>query len=64
MLKEMKIMSENNQDCWLTRVNQMENLLKMPKNMKYSKSSGKNISSILKGKFEHYCGKQKLMNSK
>ena len=29
MLKEMKIMSENNQDCWLTRVIQMENLLKL-----------------------------------
>ena len=54
MLKEMKIMSENNQDCWLTRVNQMENLLKLPQNMKYSKSSGKNISSILKGKFEYF----------
>ena len=47
-------MSDNNQDCWLTRVNQIDNLLKMPKSIRYSKSSGKYISSILKGKFDHY----------
>ena len=54
VLKEMETMSMNNQDCWLTRVHQIEKLLKMPQNLKYSKSSGKNISSILRGKFDTF----------
>ena len=41
VLREMSDMSENGDDCWLHRVNKIENLLKIPKNLKLTKNSGK-----------------------
>ena len=54
VLKELETMSSKGHDCWLTRVNKIENSLKIPKNMLYNKSSGKRILSFLKGKFDGY----------
>ena len=52
VLTEMENMAENGQDCWLTRVSQIENMLKAPKNMQFTKLSGKKILSLLKDKFD------------
>ena len=54
VLKEMTEMSENDQDCWLTRVNKIENILKIPKNFSLSQTSGKNLTRIVKSKFDRY----------
>ena len=53
-LDEMKIMSEQGNDCWLSRVNRIESLLKIRKPHLYSKTSGKKISSDLQSKFSIY----------
>ena len=50
----MMEMSNKGTDCWLTRVEKIENLLKIPTNIKYSKFSGKKIITILRGKFDSY----------
>ena len=42
------------QDCWLTRVRQMEGLLNLPRLSYFSKTSGKRLSSVLKSKFDRY----------
>ena len=39
-------------DNWLSRVKQIENLLKIPQNLFFNASSGKRILKILKSKFE------------
>ena len=54
VLKEMSVMSENGHDCWLSRVNTMEQLLNIPKTMKISKTSGKNLTAMVKSKFDKY----------
>ena len=54
VLTEMENMVENGQDCWLTRISQIEKLLKTPKNMQFSKLSGKKILSLLKSKFDGF----------
>ena len=53
-LDEMKIMSEQGNDCWLLRVNRIESLLKIRKPNFYSKTSGKVISLALQSKFSIY----------
>ena len=54
VLTEMKAMSLDGRDCWLTRVNNIEKLLKIPQNLKFSKSSGKNLTAIVKSKFDSF----------
>ena len=54
VLTEMTEMSNMGTDCWLTRINSIEKSLKIPTNMKYSKCSGKKITSILRGKFDSF----------
>ena len=54
VLNEMTKMSENGHDCWLTRVNTIENLLNIPKNMKLTKTSGKNITARVRSIFERF----------
>ena len=54
VMTEMKAMSGDGRDCWLTRVEKIEKLLKMPPNLKFSKFSGKNITAIVKGKFDSF----------
>ena len=39
-------------DSWLSRVCQIEEILQMPKNIFFSKSSGKTLSTLLKSKFD------------
>jgi hypothetical protein len=51
---EMTEMTSKGHDCWLSRVNQMEKLLKTPGNLKFSKFSGKKITLLLKGKFDAF----------
>ena len=48
----MTDMTERGQDCWLFRVNKIEQLLNVPGNLKHNKFVGKKLSSILKGKFD------------
>ena len=54
VLQDMTAMSETGQDCWLTRVNKLENLLKIPRTLRLTKTSGKNIAKIVKSKFDKY----------
>ena len=48
VLSEMSAMCDRGQDCWLTRVNRIEHLLNLPKNMKKSKTSGKNLKALVR----------------
>ena len=41
-------MSKSGQDCWLTRVDKIEQLFSIPKNLKFTKTSGKNITARVK----------------
>ena len=54
VLTEMNEMSKKGTDCWLTRVNSIEKNFKIPTNFKYSKFSGKKITTILRGKFDSF----------
>ena len=54
VVTEMRKMSASGQDCWLSRINQLENLLKFTKPLYFSKTSGEKITSGLHGKFERY----------
>ena len=54
VLVEMREMSAGGQDCWLTRVDQLETLLKLTRQKVYNKTSGKNITSALQSKFSRY----------
>ena len=54
VLTEMENMGEYGQDCWLTRVSQIENMLKAPKNMQFTKLSGEKILSLLNDKFDFF----------
>ena len=51
-LHEMDILNKKKCDNWLRRVEQIENLLKIPWNLFFNKSSGKIILKCLKSKFE------------
>ena len=53
-MSEFEELTNQGQDCWLSRVNKMEANLKIPSNISFNKSSGKKILSILKGKFDCY----------
>ena len=54
VMTEMGQMSEKGQDCWLTRVNKIEQLLKIPKISGPAKTRGKKLTNILKSKFERF----------
>merc|ERR1712240_559131 len=54
LMVEMHGMADKNQDCWLTRVQKVENLLKTPKLPSLSRTSGKNILADLQSKFEKF----------
>ena len=54
VLSEMSAMCDRGQDCWLTRVNRIEHLLNLPKNMKKSKTSGKNLKVLVRSKFDKH----------
>ena len=58
-MSEMSLMSDSGQDCWLTRVRQMETLLGGPSIKCHSKQSGKHINRFIKGIFER-CWLDKL----
>ena len=66
-LSEMEQLSKQNSDTWLTRVCQIEKILKIPQNIFLSKTSGKRLVAILKSKFDiHFLEKineVKLSNS-
>ena len=51
---EMKQMSDQGEDCWLSRVNKIEGLLKIIKPCFYNKTSGRLINSALRSKFDCY----------
>ena len=51
-VKEMEHLNERKCESWLTRVSQIEKVLKIPQNLFFSKSSNKKILSILKSKFD------------
>ena len=50
---EMTEMANNGYDSWLTRVTNMEKILKLPR-LNFSKLSGKKIKSLLKSKFDRF----------
>ena len=54
VMTEMAQMSDMGQDCWLTRVNNIEKLLKIPKTYGPIKTRGKKLTNILKGKFDRF----------
>ena len=47
-------MSARGQDSWLTRVEKIENLLKIPRNYGPIKSAGKKLTSFLNSKFDRF----------
>ena len=53
-LQEMSQMSNSNQDCWLTRVEKIEKLLKIPRDLSRTKTSGRKLATIIKSKFDRY----------
>ena len=57
-MTEMKAMVARDQDCWLTRVQNIEKMLKTPKLAGPSKTSGKTILSFLKTLFEKHWHEQ------
>ena len=54
LMVEMRTMADQNQDCWLTRVQKLEKLTNCPKISGFSKTSGKTILAALKLKFEQF----------
>ena len=50
----MSQMSNSGQDCWLTRVEKIEKLLRIPSHLSWSKTSGKKLATIVKSKFDRY----------
>ena len=54
MLEEMKVMAENKDDCWLTRVNMIQKLLNIPDRPVFKKGSGKRTTTDLKGCFDRH----------
>ena len=57
-LFEMESLKNIKGDSWLSRVSQIENILQLPNNIFFSKSSGKRLSTLLKSKFDsHYLEK-------
>ena len=54
VMTEMEDMAMTGQDCWLTRVRQFEGLLNIPRHLKFNKTSGKHLTSILKSKFDRH----------
>ena len=60
VMTEMSVMCEGGHDTWLTRVNKIEKFLNLPKLRRFTKSTGKQLSSVLKSKFDiHWLGKVK-----
>ena len=57
-MTEMRSMADKDQDCWLTRVQNMEKLLNSPKLSGPSKTSGKCILSFLRTVFEKFWHEQ------
>ena len=51
-LQEMKNLKSQGNDSWLSRVDQIANILNIPQNIFFSKASGKKISALLKSKFD------------
>ena len=60
---EMRAMTDQSQDCWLSRVQKMEKLLNVPKLPGLSLTSGKILLADLKKKFETFW-KQKISEQK
>ena len=58
LMTEMKAMAARDQDCWLTRVQNIEKMLKTTKLAGPSKTSGKTILSFLKILFEKHWHEQ------
>ena len=58
-MSEMSMMSDSGQDCWLTRVRQIETLLGGPSINCHSKQSGKHVNRFINGIFER-CWLDKL----
>ena len=50
-MSESKELSSQGTDRWLTRVDQMPDLLNLP-TMRYSKSSGRRLTACLQSKFD------------
>ena len=53
-VQEMQAMASNGEDCWLTRVNQIQTLLNVPNTIHIKKGSGKRTKSFLKSKFDRF----------
>ena len=50
----MNQMSRNGLDCWLSRVDNIFKMLKIPNNLKYSKLSGKKMLATVRSKFDTF----------
>ena len=53
-MRDFEKLTNQGQDCWLSRVNKLEQNLKMPKNVFYNKVSGKKLVVSLKSKFDRF----------
>ena len=53
-LSDFEELTNQGQDCWLSRINKMEANLKIPSNIFFNKISGKKILLCLRGKFDRY----------
>ena len=54
VMSEMSQMADSGQDCWLTRVRQIESLLGGPRQTCHSRQSGKVINKFINSIFERY----------
>ena len=54
VMTEMSEMSNRGQDSWLTRVENIENILKIPRTYGPIKTAGKKLTSVLKSKFDRF----------
>ena len=50
---EMASLASQGKDCWLTRVNKMAELLRLP-DVSYSKNSGRNVTKLVRSCFDRY----------
>ena len=52
-ITEMKLMSQNGVDCWLSQTDRMANLLDLA-NFRFSSTSGRQLLRCVKSNFERY----------
>ena len=54
VIKEMKLFSSRGSDCWLTRVNKIQQLLNIPDRPMFKRVQGKKVTNLVKSKFDKH----------